>query len=255
MNIGLKNHNKVLINFIGKFISYQYFVMFGSLYYLYRFILKNFGKNPTGVPSNDELKEAQASGLQVTTHEYQEPIRPPEDSSFYTKYQWEIWNTFEQEVNTKIGKALNVFFISVILFSVILLICETEKYFTDMVLMSALFYIGELFTLLVFTIDYSLRIWSCPSSRYYRGYGNILGRIRFSLSLWSLLDLIALIPSYFYLFITSYDLVFDGEGHGIRLTSTLMFLIRSSRFLRIFRVNKFTQGFGFFWNVIKCKEN
>lgn len=113
--------------------------MFGSLFYLYQFILKNVGKNPTTVPTDEELKEAEKSGIQLVHHQdYEEPIRPPDDSSFYTKYQWEIWNTFEQEVDTKVGKVLNIFLISVIIFSVILLIFETEEYFTNLVLMSKL---------------------------------------------------------------------------------------------------------------------
>lgn len=122
-------------------------------------------------------------------------------------------------------------------------------------MLGAFFYIGELFTLVVFTVDFCLRIWSCVASKYYRGYGNILGRLRFAITLWSIVDLIALIPSYFYLFVTTYELIFTGGGNGIRIASTLMFLIRTSRFIRIFRVNKFTQGFGFFYNVVKCKLN
>jgi voltage-gated potassium channel len=229
-------------------------VTFGLALTLYRFIARNIGRDPE-LPTNDDMTQVEQLNEKLHVEvDHAETTRPPEDATFYEKYQFEVWNAFEQEIDTKVGRATNIFFIGVILFSIFLLIAETEEYFTQNPIVSAIFYIGELFTLFIFSVEYTIRLWTCVASRYYRIYGGILGRIRFIVSMWSILDLIALVPSYIYLGITTYELLFADGSHGIRLASTIMFFLRTSRFIRIFKMNKFSQGLFFFWNVLKAKH-
>ncbi|MBN1291791.1 MAG: ion transporter [Candidatus Latescibacteria bacterium] len=95
----------------------------------------------------------------------------------------------------------------------------------------------EIFSVVVFTIEYTARIWSCISaSKFQRP---IIGRIHFALQPMLLIDLIAILP--FYL-----------PFLGIDLRS-----IRVLRLLRIFRVAKigrYYSSFELIKNVLKSKK-
>ena len=53
----------------------------------------------------------------------------------------------------------------------------------------------ELFSFIVFSVEYLLRMWVCVLDEKYALHGNILGRMRYSVSYNAIIDLIALIPS------------------------------------------------------------
>ena len=76
----------------------------------------------------------------------------------------------------------------------------------------------EILSVLAFTVEYVLRVWSAPASTRYQG--SVSGRIRFMLSPMGLVDLLAVLP--FWLPFLGVDLRF----------------LRALRLLRIFRVFK-----------------
>ncbi len=79
-------------------------------------------------------------------------------------------------------------------------------------------YAFEVFSVAVFTIEYTLRIWSCVSKATYR---NVLsGRLRFALTPMALIDLVAILP--FYVGWIGFDLRF----------------LRALRLLRLVRIAK-----------------
>lgn len=80
----------------------------------------------------------------------------------------------------------------------------------------------EILSVVVFTIEYILRIWSCPVDKRYSG--GIGGRIKYAISFMALVDLVAILP--FYLpFLIQLDLRF----------------VRVLRLLRLFRLAKLSR--------------
>ena len=75
----------------------------------------------------------------------------------------------------------------------------------------------ETLSIVVFSVEYALRIWSCTASKEYTGIG---GRIRFALSPLLLIDLIVL----------ALDVVLERDAR----------MFRAIRMLRIFRIGRYS---------------
>lgn len=80
----------------------------------------------------------------------------------------------------------------------------------------------ELFSIIIFSVEYLLRLWSCTSIRKYRH--PLKGRLRYLLSPGSLVDLAAILP--FYLPLSGLDL------RSLRI-------LRMIRFTRFFKLGRF----------------
>jgi len=83
-----------------------------------------------------------------------------------------------------------------------------------------LFELFEVITVFIFTLEFFVRLWACPSCRSGRYSGAIAGRLRFSCSPYSIIDILAFAP--FFLI-----LVFPVEthiAHVIPLLRTLKLL-------------------------------
>lgn len=89
----------------------------------------------------------------------------------------------------------------------------------------------ELFCILVFTVEYGLRVWSCVSSQHYQA--PIKGRLRYMLQPVPLLDLLAILPFYLSLF-------------GINTT-----FLRFARLLRIIRIAEISR----YYSAIRALSN
>ncbi|HEB72903.1 MAG TPA: hypothetical protein ENI77_09815 [Nitrospirae bacterium] len=116
----------------------------------------------------------------------------------------------------KTSNALIAFIMSIVVLSCIAIVIETVeplsvKFFNALRLF-------DIFSIIVFTIEYALRVWACVESPKYRH--PFYGRIRFMLTPMALVDLLAILP--FYLAFVVADLRF----------------IRALRLLRIFRIFK-----------------
>ena len=101
-----------------------------------------------------------------------------------------------------------------------------------------IFRIVEVFSVILFTIEYFLRAWTCTINP--RFAHSITGRLKFFLSFEAIVDLLAIIPFYLPL-IFRYDLRF------IRILR----LIRFTRFLKLSRYSKASKVLG---RVIKEKK-
>jgi len=95
----------------------------------------------------------------------------------------------------------------------------------------------EVFSVIVFTIEYILRIWSCVESPAFSH--PVIGRLKFTISVWGLVDLLSIVPFYLSIFIT--DLGF------IRI-------LRLLRMLRLFRVSKYFHALRVIQKVMKEKQ-
>lgn len=116
------------------------------------------------------------------------------------------------EADTRAGKAFDVALLGTILFSILLVMLESVKSFHDkyFLLLKAL----EWSITIIFTIEYIARIWVVEKP------------FKYIFSIYGLIDLFAILPSYLGLFLGS---------------APSLIVIRMLRFLRIFRIFKLTR--------------
>jgi len=139
------------------------------------------------------------------------------------------------EIDTPIEKWLNLFILVLILLNVVAVVLATEpdlypKY-------EAVFWYFEIFSITIFTVEYFLRLWSADCDP--RFSDPILGRLKYLLTPFALIDLIAILP--FFLPFLAIDLRF----------------IRAVRLFRIFRVLKlgrYNRSIRVLGNVIRSKK-
>lgn len=121
------------------------------------------------------------------------------------------------EPDDRLGIAVDWFILVLISLSVVTAILETVESIKDTY--SSIFWVFEVITIIVFSIEYVLRIWSCTSNPEFSH--PVFGRIRYAFTSMALIDLIAILP--FYLpFLVALDLRY----------------IRVLRVMRVFRLLK-----------------
>ncbi len=125
---------------------------------------------------------------------------------------------------TKWDKIINGFIIFLIIANVIVVILETvqplhDKYFT-------FFHYFDLISVIIFTIEYLLRLWSCiHETRFEHSF---YGRIKYVFSVDGIIDLLAILPFYIHTII----------GLDLRVLRILRLL----RFLRLFRLTAYMKS-------------
>jgi len=156
---------------------------------------------------------------------------------WYDKIQGVVYSLLESPAGTsKVRKAIIFFIAALILINIFVIIFETEnsiylEYYT-------FFHLFDLFTVIVFTTEYVLRVWCCVKNPEYSS--PVSGRIRYALSPYALIDLIALTP--FYL-----PLIVPIEFRMLRL-------LRLLRLFRVLRLGKYSNAFETFVDVLKSKK-
>jgi len=115
-----------------------------------------------------------------------------------------------------LSRDFDIFIISLIGLNVIVLILESVERIHG--LTPKIFSGFEYVSVMIFSLEYILRIWSCVEKPVYRK--PITGRLRFSITPLALIDLLAILP--FFLPFTGLDLRF----------------LRAVRMMRVFRVAK-----------------
>lgn len=117
--------------------------------------------------------------------------------------------------NDWLGRIFNIFTIVLIYLNVLAFTFETvdsisipyKSYFNDF----------ETFSVMIFTIEYLVRIWTCTLDNRY--HHPVLGRLKFAFTPLSIVDLISIFPYYLFLFFP--NLVFIRELHLLRLARLL----------------------------------
>jgi voltage-gated potassium channel len=99
------------------------------------------------------------------------------------------------------------------------------------------FAVFETVSVIIFSIEYVLRVWSCTADIRYTGA--ITGRIKYILSPMALVDLLAILPFYIP-FIISVDLRF------IRV-------LRLFRFIRLLKIGRYSEALDLIERVVKSK--
>jgi len=96
----------------------------------------------------------------------------------------------------------------------------------------------EIFSVIIFSIEYVTRVWVAVESDNPRYKGSIKGRLRFMLSPLALIDLIVLLP------------FFIGALLGIDLR-----MLRALRLLRVFRLTRYTNSMNLLLQVLRDESS
>ncbi|HMK04169.1 MAG TPA: ion transporter [Ferruginibacter sp.] len=133
-------------------------------------------------------------------------------------------------------RIVNSFLVILILLNTVAVILETVEniYLPHKNLFKAF----EIFSVIAFSIEYCLRIWTCTEIERYRH--PVTGRIKYMVSTSAIIDLLAILPFYLPLF-ASYDLRF------IRI-------FRLLRFFRFFKLAKYLNASQMIRNVFTTKK-
>jgi voltage-gated potassium channel len=106
--------------------------------------------------------------------------------------QW-AYSLLEPSVTgSRAAKAIELLLITLIFLNILAIILESVKEVNDEY--AVFFNHLESFSVIVFTIEYVLRIWTAPENPKYKN--PVTGRIRFGLSTMSLIDFFSILPFY-----------------------------------------------------------
>lgn len=95
----------------------------------------------------------------------------------------------------------------------------------------------ELFSVLVFSVEYVTRMWACTADAQY--HGSVWGRLRYGISAMAIVDLLAILPFYLTAF-----------GADLRFVRAL----RLFRIVRVAKIGRYVSAFGLFGRVIRAKK-
>lgn len=134
------------------------------------------------------------------------------------------------------SRNFDIFIITLILLNVIAVVLETVEPISAK--LQRLFNLFELISVIIFTIEYVLRLWSC--TEHTRHSRPALGRIKYMFTPYAIIDLLAILPFYLQMFF-----VIDAR------------FLRTLRLLRLFRLLKlgrYTNSIEVFQKIVKEKS-
>ena len=134
-----------------------------------------------------------------------------------------------------LSRGFDVFIITLIALNIIALNLESVE--SIKVLCPKLFTVFEYISVIIFSVEYLFRIWSCVENQSYKS--PIRGRLRFSITPLALIDLFAILP--FYLPFTGFDLRF-------------LRAVRMMRIARIAKVGRYSQSLQKLQRVLGAKK-
>ncbi len=136
-------------------------------------------------------------------------------------------------------KIINVFIIALIILNVIAVIIETVKPIHDKY--KDFFYYFDLISVIIFTVEYVLRVWSSNHEEKYKH--SIWGRLKYMISPGALIDLLAILP--FFL-----NILF-----GLSIELREIRILRLLRVLRLFRLTAYMKSAQMIVDVFKKRKN
>ena len=140
-------------------------------------------------------------------------------------------------VGDKISRTFDIFIVSLICTNVLAIILESLPSLSSL---GVFFKWFEIISVIIFSIEYLLRVWSCTVDKRYGKLGPVLGRLRFIVSFMGLVDLFAILP--FYLpFVIPIDL-------------RMIRLLRIVRMFRVFKAGRYSDALQSLGRVLKAKR-
>lgn len=92
------------------------------------------------------------------------------------------------------SQAFDGFLIGLIALNIAAVVLETVPSIHDE--FAAGFHFFEIVSVAIFTVEYALRIWVAPEHASFRQYGPVGSRLRYAVSFFALIDLLAILPFY-----------------------------------------------------------
>lgn len=136
-----------------------------------------------------------------------------------------------------LARFIDVFLLLLILLNVVVVLLETVTGLNA--LYGDLFFEFEVFSVVVFTLEYVLRLWVCTQRAEYAGA--VRGRLHYAITPMALVDLAAILP--FYL-----PLLFPFDARMLRL-------IRLVRLLRLLKIIRYSESLRIFTDVYRMKKS
>lgn len=140
------------------------------------------------------------------------------------------------EEGDRASRAFDLFIVTLIGLNVAMVIVETVGPIADA--FGGFLNAFESFSVLVFTIEYLLRLWSCTADRNYRA--PISGRLRFASTGFALVDLLAIAPYYLQLF--------------LNLNPSFVGAVRLFRLFRLFKMGRYIRSIRLLGSVVREKR-
>ncbi|WFN35225.1 ion transporter [Methanogenium sp. S4BF] len=128
----------------------------------------------------------------------------------------------------------NILIIILIVASVLSIIIESITEFETL----EFFFLIEIVSIIVFTIEYFLRLWTCTENKEFKR--PIIGRIKYAFTPLALIDFLAIAPFYLPIFM-SVDLRF-------------LRVLRLFRIFRVFKLARYTHSFDILVRVLKREK-
>ena len=138
--------------------------------------------------------------------------------------------------NDKASRFFDIFIISLICLNVTLLIIDT---FNIPEQARAVFRVVEIISVIIFTIEYILRLWT--SNLLYPEYSKPKALLKYIFSFMAMIDLLAILPFYI-------PFIFPVDLRVLRS-------LRILRFFRLFKLNRYTNAFKTIGEVLNAKAN
>lgn len=142
------------------------------------------------------------------------------------------YQVLEKHIGGKLSFRINLFLVILIISSVIVVILESDKNFSDNYKNS--FYLFEFFAFSIFTLDYILRIWIAPEAKNNQQISNLKIRLNYILTPMAIIDLIAILPFFLGFFIAD-DLI----------------MLRLLRLVRAFKLTRYAHSMDILLSVLK----
>jgi voltage-gated potassium channel len=156
----------------------------------------------------------------------------------YRKVKYKVYTLLHPELgHTKWDRLVNVVIISLILLNVTAVILETVNSIHEPY--KKFFHWFDTFSVTIFSIEYILRVWSSNADHKFRH--GILGRLRYMITLGSIIDLLAILPFFLNIMV----------GFDLRVLR----MIRLLRFLRLFQLTSYLKATKMVVNVFKNNIN
>jgi voltage-gated potassium channel len=153
-------------------------------------------------------------------------------------YKLRVYEILEAtEPDDRIAEAVNIFLLVLVVLNVAAVVLETVE--SIYAAHKAFFYDFSTISIIIFTIEYLLRIWSCDMDPSYRN--PILGRLKFAMTPLALIDLLVIMPLYI-------TLAFPTDHK----------LLRSLRILwtfRLLKLHRYSESLQTIMDVIKAQKN
>jgi len=136
------------------------------------------------------------------------------------------------------GHVVDLFLIVLILTNVLLIILETVPSISAQY--KTIFTYIEIFSVVIFSVEYLLRLWSCVEDEIDARSGKKWTRLRWIFSPLGLIDLLAILPFYLFFFIP------DSE-----VSLLMLRVFRGLRLLRIFKLTRYSSALNILFSVLK----